>query len=120
MEEKEQVQQFVYLLNGAELLTGFSVERPEYTSEGYPVYSRQLVCPMCCSIWAKLTIPGKQWHIPEAAPCQFCPAEHDREVPGSLIVYSTPTIGLDLDLVDLLPEQFLRREFNLTMKALQK
>lgn len=114
------MQQFVYLLNGAELLTGFSVERPEYTSDGYPVYSRLLVCPMCCSVWAKLTVPGKSWHRPEAATCQFCQDPLERSVPGSLLSYTIPCSGVDTDLLDVMPEQFLRREFNLTMKAVQK
>lgn len=109
----------LYLLDSSELLQGTVIHYgPLFTPDGYPVYSRQLVCPVCCRIWAKITVEGDPWYRPEAAPCCFCPQTFDDEVPGSVLPYSISVAGIDLGLIDHLPEDWLRRELLLTLKAL--
>lgn len=86
---------------------------------GYPVYSGLLICPICLKTWARLTLDGIDFHEARTAPCQAHSAAcHPdlRPVAGSLL--DNPTInGYDSVMLDVLPEQLLRREFDLHLKA---
>ena len=97
--------------------------RPRYT-EGFPVYSGCMVCPVCCIVWARLevsdaineTLPG--YHQPRAVCCSNCNDCDDRHpVPGSLLDNDTPTSGVDFAMLDCLPDALVTREFHLTIKA---
>lgn len=113
------MQQFIYLLYEAELVGGAVLDREPFSPEGYPIYSRLLVCPKCCQPWAKLTVEGDAAHRPEMASCMFCDWSSEASpVPGSLIVYGITGDNVDWGLLAVLPENLLRREFNLTMKAM--
>jgi len=115
MHSMQQVISFLYL---GEPAGTTCIERSPFT-EGYPVYSRVLVCPMCKQVWAMLTVEGKPVHRPEMASCIDCNYQSvDNPVPGSLLVYGIPTSNVDYSLLDVLSEKLLRREFNLTLKAL--
>jgi hypothetical protein len=90
-------------------------------SQGYPVYSGLMVCPECCQIWAKLTIEGEPFYEARSIPCVNHPTHSHpdlRPVPGSLL--DNPTCnGIDESLLAALPEDLLRREFDLHLKAYQ-
>jgi len=96
----------------------YSVDRPPF-SRGYPIHSGVMVCPICLSMWAYLPMEGQLIYQPRAVSCaspcmywsEFSP------VPGSLLEAPTFWDGVDWELLDLLPPELLRREFNLTLKA---
>ena len=100
------------------------VERPDFTPEGYPVYSRLFVCPCCHEVWAKVIREDQSPARPEMVSCgEMSTCQWTDEltamVPGSLLDYGVTLPGMiDFDLLDILPEPLLRREFDLTLKAL--
>lgn len=103
----------------------FVIKREAFTADGYPVYSRCFVCPFCVRVWANiskgdsLAAATQDWHRPEGVPCELCESvEH--HIAGSILEYSITFNGLDLDLLDALPEPLLRREFELTLKAFEQ
>ena len=96
----------------------YSVDRTPF-SRGYPIHSGVMVCPICLQTWAALQMEGQAVFQPRAvscaAPCLYW--SEFSAVPGSLIEAPTFWDGVDWELLDLLPEELLRREFNLTLKA---
>lgn len=96
----------------------WALERESH-SQGYPIYSGVMVCPFCVSIWARLTIQGEAFHEARSIPCRRHPeACHPdlRPVAGSLLDNPTAN-GIDEPLLDSLPPDLLRREFDLHLKA---
>lgn len=94
--------------------------RQEFT-EGYPAYSRVMFCPVCLTLWAKLTIEGHRIYAPEMVSCTACDWKSDEHpVPGSLIDYDLTVSGIDVELLYTLPQDLLEREFQLTLKAAEK
>lgn len=89
----------------------------EELSEGYKIPSIALVCPVCVQIWGRCTIPGSSLWVPEMVSCEACDwSDILHPVPGSIISNNHPTSGVDWALLDALPEELLRREFNLTVR----
>ena len=91
------------------------------TCNGYPIYSKILVCPVCCHTWAKLTFLGDRYWSPSGIPCELHPEAWDqilRPVPGSIL--DSPWMpGIDLPLLRSLPHQLLLREFQLHLRSLE-
>ena len=101
----------------------YSFLRPRYT-EGFPVYSGCMVCPVCCKVWARLTIGDAindalpTYHQPRAVCCTIHSDCDDRHpVPGSLLDNDTPTSGVDFSMLDCFPDSLVAREFYLTLQA---
>lgn len=106
------------------------VERGNLTS-GYPVYSRVFYCPACRQLWGELLNSPMDPAFAVTVSCYRCNwTEKGRGVyadncgdlgrgmvPGSILDYNTTIDGIDWDLLDSLPEELLRREFHLTLKA---
>lgn len=89
----------------------------EFT-EGYPVYSRVFFCPACTRIWGSVTIEGSDYSRPEMVACTICKwSSLCSPVPGSLISYGIPPSGMDIGLLEILPDELLKREFSLTLAA---
>lgn len=86
---------------------------------GWPACSRAFICPFCLDQWATLRIlqSGDPFSL-SAVSCTLC--AHPtvlHPIPGSLL--DIPGTGaVDCGLLSALPESLLRREFNLTLKAL--
>lgn len=96
----------------------WAVQR-EALSNGYPVYSGLMVCPICCRLWAKLIMEDQAFFEARSIPCeQHASACHPdlRPVAGSLLDNPTAN-GYDEPLLQALPEDLLRREFDLHLKA---
>lgn len=95
----------------------------EASCEGYPIYSGVMFCPVCCQIWAKLTMETGEFslfHEARTIPCSKHPqACHEdlRPVAGSLLDNPTAN-GYDIPLLEALPPDLLEREFRLTMSSL--
>lgn len=99
------------------------IEREAFTwcehKGGWPVTSRAMICPWCCSIYAKLLVENHSGFSFEGVSCEACARPTDRHpVPGSLLDSSMTSV-IDWSLVNHLPEPLLRREFELTLKAFQ-
>lgn len=99
----------------------WDVDRPEFYG-GYSVRSRALVCPMCLETWATMRVLEGPHHIYDVCttPCETCirAAHHIlHPVPGSLIDDWRGLGTWDDDLLDALPAELVKREFELTMKA---
>ena len=79
--------------------------------------SHCLVCPACGRTWATLSFPDDRLIWPVAAFCG-CTQDADdwRPVPGSILVEEGYG-EVDDSLLNALPGDLLRREFNLTIKA---
>lgn len=90
------------------------IERPAI-SQGYPVYSVALVCPRCLKVWARIESSDFA-DVTYEIHGSLCP-EHDG---GSLLANPTFSDFTDWDLLDLLPEPLLRREFNIAIKEALK
>lgn len=112
-------------------LTQFEVSREEFTCReglgGWPVRPRAFICPFCLRKWAQIDHPPalSRFHL-ESVSCLSCKQPEWRNPfttdwwwvnpPGSILTYS---IGPDIDwgLLDCLPPELLKREFDLTLKA---
>ena len=81
--------------------------------------SHSLVCPGCNVLWAKHLIEGDHWIWPRAQFCEECEIIPDawHPVPGSLLV-NEGFDTIDESLLDALPLDLLKREYQLTEKAL--
>jgi hypothetical protein len=91
---------------------------PSFGNEDHVVVSWAFFCPLCQTIWAKHLILGDLKVWPRAQFCEECP-EWDtwHPVPGSLLLEEG--IGLiDESLLESLPEELIKREFNLHMRAI--
>lgn len=98
----------------------WEITRPE-VYRGYPVRGMVWVCPRCRMLWLMYESPGL--YTIHAAPCEDCPeaaSEVIRPVPGSLINDWTGLGGIDEDLLDALPLELVKREFELTLTAWEK
>ena len=97
----------------------WTVSREDH-SNGYPVFSKILICPICLELWAKITLAGDHFWCAHSIPCVAHPSGFHRDlrpVPGSILdMASAP--GIDEPLLSSLPVELLRREFNLHIKAL--
>lgn len=98
----------------------YALHREDFC-RGYPVRSGLLVCPICCELWAKLSIEGSGVYEPRMVSCLRCQWHHQgyeflHPVPGSLL--DNPTAGgVDWEMLEALPPILLQRELELTLKA---
>lgn len=79
------------------------------------------ICPVCLKQWAVTLLEGDQEYVIQAAYCErHHPANWNPTwcVPGSILVGHGDY--LDWPLLDVLPEELLRREFNLAMKEIER
>jgi hypothetical protein len=99
----------------------YRVERPGFW-KGYSVVPRALTCPQCLDVWCTI-IPedneSPSCHDVVPATCVHCTAASRwmYPVPGSIINDWTGLGGWDDDLLEALPEDLVKREFELTLKA---
>lgn len=97
---------------------GWEIDRPEVDeSRGFHISSIAKVCPKCLRMWAILDIGGT--YSIQGQFCQRCSFTYDLygAVPGSLLDdYSSQTV--DWDLIRYLPEELLKREFDLHVRTL--
>jgi hypothetical protein len=97
-------------------------------SKGYPIYGGMMVCPYCGRTWATLSWqdqPPEAFEPREVRgfPCETCSQIEPkrlhpdlRPVGGSLL--DNPTVGgYNVALLEALPEDLLRREFELTLSS---
>lgn len=94
---------------------------PGLTLEGWHVaHSRLLVCPQCWNAWALLKFVDDTYAWPTAQFCKDCSPPVQEfgwfPVPGSLLVEEGWGV-IDSALLNALPEDLLRREFDLHMEA---
>lgn len=98
--------------------TAVLIRRRRTDSSGRHLYGKLLVCPRCCRLWAKMLIQNEGYAHAITILCQDC--EHfesylDSEVPGSLLEQGQH-MHLDWDILDYLPSELLKREFDLHIK----
>lgn len=106
-------------LGGCE--TPFFIQR-EDSCEGFKIFSKALVCPICLTVWATLTIQGQPYHHPQAVSCEACwwKDEVIHIVPGALTDdLNIPQWGMDTGLLDALPFDLVRREFELYLRIFE-
>lgn len=79
------------------------------------------VCPVCCKVWGILAIEEREL-IFTASPCVRHAGYSPYRVDGSLLYsYSTFEAGnFDVALLDALPPELLRREFELHLNHYEK
>jgi len=87
---------------------------------GYPYYSGAMICPVCLDIWATLAVEGQGFFELRCIPCEHhsdaCHLDL-RPVAGSLL--DNPNCnGWDTELLELLPEALVKREFSLHLNSL--
>jgi len=88
-----------------------------FDSQSHVAWSIMLICPRCQHPWAVLKFLEDQDVWPEAAYCEFCGIKDDwHPVPGSVLVEEGWGV-IDDSLLGALPENVLRREFNLHLRA---
>jgi hypothetical protein len=95
------------------------VDRDEFCN-GHRVFSGAMFCPMCRRVWAELALEGRGFFEPRAVSCEPCNYRDDlHPVPGSILDNRSicGTAGIDTALLKALPEEILRHEFNLHLKA---
>lgn len=79
--------------------------------------SYSLHCPRCGSRWADVIFAGETLVWPVAQTCESCQVEDEwMPVPGSLLVEEGYGV-IDTALLAALPEELVRREFQLHLKA---
>ena len=79
-------------------------------------FSQALVCPVCLRVWAKLHMEGHDNFVVRGQPCAKHPTTK-YHVAGSLIVSDSPLyLTQDMGLWEHLPENLLRREFDLILQ----
>ena len=88
---------------------------------GYRVHSAAFICPYCLTQWARLQVDDEKYFQLREISCLACylPGTYSAQVPGSLL--ENPWIrpgGWDKELLEVLPPDLLRREFDLHLKAL--
>lgn len=85
---------------------------------GWPLYNTVVICPVCLRHWLRFQLEDhpRAWTC-WCWSCQSCTAERT-EFPGTLL--EIPGTGaFDEVLLEALPEQLLRREFEIHLKAFQ-
>jgi len=93
-----------------------------FGSDTYLAKSHALFCPSCQTVWAILKFVDDTEVWPVAQFCENCDPKASvlyspwYPVPGSLLVEEGWGV-IDESLLAVLPEQFLKREFNLHLKA---
>jgi hypothetical protein len=98
----------------------WEIEREgSFANSTHSAYSYCLVCPSCTRVWASHRLSGDRLLWPRAGFCEDCPSSVDnlRPVPGSILVQE----GLDViddALVEALPLELLKREYDLHTKVL--
>ena len=93
----------------------------EPLSLGYPIHSSALFCPICRQAWAETHAEPDEVHVPQMVSCEVCEwSDELHPVPGSLLVNDIFSDGVDWELLELLPPELLKREFNLTLRAYLK
>lgn len=82
-------------------------------SGGWPLYSQAFVCPWCLELWAMLTLQGEHsGHEILPVPCLQCPS-WGNHIPGSIL--ENYACDFDQELLSVLPQTLLEREFFLTL-----
>lgn len=118
------VQQFIELRNyrkpGSDLtmdICRWTIDREHSFNDNLnSATSQLLVCPACHTIWARLIMVDPQPAWPVAQTCEACTLSDEWiPVPGSLLVEEGWGI-IDDSLLQALPEELLRREFDLHMR----
>lgn len=98
----------------------WEIEREHsFADETHVAYSYLLCCPLCSRIWFRHILRESSFVWPRAGFCEQCAVTPDRlrPVPGSILIQE----GLDLiddQLLEALPPELLKREFDLHIKAL--
>jgi hypothetical protein len=88
-----------------------------YADQSHVAHSQLLVCPRCCTPWAKLRFDDDDLCWPMSQFCEHCPLRDDwHPVPGSLLVEEGWGV-VDDSLLQALPLSLLKREFDLHLKA---
>ena len=110
-------------LESDEKLSSFILQR-EMFSRGFPVSSSIAVCPLCFSVWARLSWepqyePVFEAHVPQMVSCAECKWRDDyHPVHGSLLHNDIFEDAVDWELLELLPPELVRREFQLTLESI--
>lgn len=86
---------------------------------GYHVaQSACLVCPRCTMVWAHLDLGGELW--PQGVFCASC-GGFDRLSPvAGSIIQQVSYLAFDEPLLEALPEDLLRREFDLHLAEVMR
>ena len=115
-----------YFPNMGSLTAGmhFFIDREHsFTPNGegwYVAKSKLLVCPKCRRIWAVLEFDDDELVWPVAQSCEECNIRDEwMPVPGSILEEEGRGV-IDTALLNALPEDEVRREFNLHLKAYQE
>lgn len=97
----------------------WAVERESQFCLGYPIHASLFVCPICKHIWGSSGFEGDNISVPQMVACEDCEWKgHPGQIPGTILYNANISQGgTDLDLIDVLPEELLRREFTLHLKA---
>lgn len=98
-----------------------SFERDDYT-QGYPVRPVAIICPYCLCVWMVIAIEeGDGGCEIQPTSCDVCNRPTDLDpVPGSILGNPLFSDGVDWELLDLLPADLLRIEFEVTFRAYLK
>ncbi len=90
-----------------------------FNDETRTAISHSLVCPVCCTIWAKHIIESDILLWPKAQFCDKCYVRPDNwhPVPGSLLILESWE-AVDESLLEALPHDLFKREFQLLFKAI--
>jgi hypothetical protein len=104
-------------LRGHDQWPAFKFDREDF-SRGYPLYSVSLFCPICCKVWGGINVEGDKVLFPHTVSCVECNwADGLCPVPGSVLVNNIFSSGIDWELLDLLPDWLVKREFELTLDS---
>lgn len=88
-------------------------------------YSRVWFCPLCSTIWAALIVEGSDNCICRRGTCTDCYGKYNDQpdyyieldpFPGSLITDLCVHAEVDYELLQGLPPDLLKREFDLTLR----
>lgn len=95
------------------------IERESQFCLGYPIHSSIFVCPVCTTIWASSGFEGDDIYVPQMVSCEDCTWKGlPGQIPGTILHNDCISqSATDVDLIHALPEDLLRREFHLHIKA---
>lgn len=86
-------------------------------------FSSALICPICLQGWAVLELASqpRPWHV-RGERCAECLApnelSHEWEIPGSLVGLEWFPQSLDIGLLERLPPELIKREFDLHLRSI--